>query len=703
MRPTYPTVLAAPSRVGDLCLAAGVPLELLAADPPVEGEPAQLRRFKMVAYTGAAMRVGGYYQPVVVDLAGMEISNQRAPVLRGHDPERIVGHTEAIEVTEGGRRLNAAGVISGVGEDAGQVLTLAANGFPWQASIGARPTRVEHVEAGQKVSVNGRSFTGPLTVVRQAKLSEISFVPMGADSATTAVVASEGGHSMTFEAWLQAKGFDLATLTDTQKAALMAAFQAENQVNANAGNNNSNAGATTPATTLDGVIAERRREQERQQQIATIVARESDTHPTQLAELEALGRAAIAGRWDVQRFELEVLRAMRPRTDTVPFARSGSQMDGRMLEAAVCMAGGLEHLERHYDERTLEAAQRRYRRGLGLGELILTFAHRHGYTDLSLSNLQAALRAAFRETPGDIRANVSNYSLSGILGNVANKFLAAGFESVESSWRLISAKKNVKDFKQITSYSLTGALTYDKVAPGGELKHGTLGELSYTNQADTYGKLLGIDRRDLINDDLGALTSASRRLGRGGALKLNDVFWTAFLDNSSFFASGNANYISGSTTVLSSEGLRQAVEKFRKQTDPDGAPLGLMPKFLVVPPELEAIADELYTSTNNNTGGSSTTEKVPNRNIWAGKYQPVCSPYLSNSSYTGYSTTAWYLLADPQDMPVIEVCFLNGVESPTVENADADFNVLGISLRGFHDFGVAKQEKRGGVKSKGAA
>ena len=79
------------------------------------------------------------------------------------------------------------------------------------------------------------------------------------------------------------------------------------------------------------------------------------------------------------------------------------------------------------------------------------------------------------------------------------------------------------------------------------------------------------------------------------------------------------------------------------------------------------------------------------------------SSYLSNAQYTGNSGKAWYLLADPNDMPVIEVAFLNGQQMPTVESADADFNTLGIQMRGYHDFGVAKQEPRGGVKMKGEA
>ena len=52
---------------------------------------------------------------------------------------------------------------------------------------------------------------------------------------------------------------------------------------------------------------------------------------------------------------------------------------------------------------------------------------------------------------------------------------------------------------------------------------------------------------------------------------------------------------------------------------------------------------------------------------------------------------------------MIEVAFLNGQEAPTIETAEADFNVLGVQMRGYHDFGVALQDFRGGVKSKGEA
>jgi hypothetical protein len=51
---------------------------------------------------------------------------------------------------------------------------------------------------------------------------------------------------------------------------------------------------------------------------------------------------------------------------------------------------------------------------------------------------------------------------------------------------------------------------------------------------------------------------------------------------------------------------------------------------------------------------------------------------------------------------VIEVVFVNGKDTPTVETAEADFNQLGIGMRGYIDFGVNLYEFRGGVRSAGS-
>ncbi len=100
---------------------------------------------------------------------------------------------------------------------------------------------------------------------------------------------------------------------------------------------------------------------------------------------------------------------------------------------------------------------------------------------------------------------------------------------------------------------------------------------------------------------------------------------------------------------------------------------------------------------------TTTGKPKPADNPHRGKFDVVSSVYLSNASFTGYSSKAWYLFADPNRLPAIEVAFLNGVDRPTVENTDADFSTLGIQFRGYIDFGVREQDYRGALKMKGEA
>jgi len=652
-------------------------MEILAAEGG-EDKPA-LPRFSMVAYTGGPMRIAAWRYPVIVDLAGLAIPSQSRPIRFGHDMTAGVGHTDSIRVTDG--KLIAAGVVSRDTQAAKEIVASARNGFPWQASIGAAVEQFEFVKNNQTVLVNGRDFTGPVNVVRKATLGEISFVDLGADDSTSASVAATANRE---------KDIMDESNNDKQKDAQGGTGKETPKVESQAPAGTEAGSAAPPVEDVPDVAAQMRADAAAEQErIAAVRKVCADQH----AEIAA---KAIKEGWDVTRTELEVLRADRPKAPAAHVP--DNSMTGAVLEAACMLTAGLTDVEKLHDEKTLEAASKRYRGGIGLQELLLEAAWANGYTGRNFRDSRSVLRYAFRP---DIQAAFSTIDIGGILSNVANKFLLEGFFSVERTWRNICAVRNVSDFKTVTSYRLIGKDQYEIVAPGGELKHGTLGEESYTNKADTYGLLLSVDRRDIINDDLGAITTVPRKLGRGSGLKINDVFWTVFLDNSAFFKTANSNYIEGAATALSIDGLTAAEVAFADQVDSDGKPIGIQPAVILVPTALSAVGTMLYKSLEIRDTTAST--KYPIANPHQNKFRAEVSRYLSNSSYTGNSAAAWYLLADPQDLPVIEVAFLNGQESPTIETAEADFNVLGVQMRGYHDFGVALQDPKGGVKSKGEA
>lgn len=162
----------------------GTVTEVKLAAPDEKGN----RRFQMHAYTGAAVTVWG--GRMVVDLASLSIGPKRKPILLNHDPATIAGYSE--EVVVGPDGIQITGRLSKTTAAGKEVTELADEGFPWQSSIGFRPGPIEVFGEGEKVTVNNREFTGPIAVVRGGKLNESSFVPLGADSDTSAAVFADG-------------------------------------------------------------------------------------------------------------------------------------------------------------------------------------------------------------------------------------------------------------------------------------------------------------------------------------------------------------------------------------------------------------------------------------------------------------------------------------------------------------------------------
>jgi len=666
--------------------------------------------FQGVGYTGGLLQLG-WGAPVVIDLEGMKVPNQRMPALLSHDTSRIVGHTESVEITP--KRLYVSGSLSKIGDAAAEVIGRGKEQFPWQMSVGANINAPpEFIPRGESAKANGRNFDGPVHVVRKSTLGEISFVAIGADMATSATVSAAAnlnkGPNMNpeFLAWLKANEYtdaEAAALTGKKLSTLQAAWEASKSPAPKPEATPATLPISASQSTFDQKMAAIEAESARIQYIQERSAAAAESHtgnPQKIAEIRELCASAVADKSiDARAFDLALLRADRAMAPTI-WTQTEKPVNENVIAAAICTTGRLPNVEKQFDERTLTAAHSHFKRGISLRDLLSLAAQRNNNYRGSSRDDVALCRAAF-----DIRAEgPSTIAVPGILSNVANKFLAAGFYYTEQSWRQISKIKTANDFKQMSTYRLTGSNKFKKVAPGGEIKHGTLSELSYTNQVDTYGILIGMDRRDIRNDDLGAFTSIPQELGRGGGDSLNEIFWTEYLDDSAFYPTDKSllNYDDGATdSVLSLAGLDNADSLFALQTKPDGTPLGVMPKILLVPRSLYATAKNLMAGMV--TASAQSTATVTVANVWQGMFDVVSSVYLQSSAITGYSATAWYLLADPQNIATIEVAFLDGVETPTVESSEFEFDRLGLSMRAFMDWGCNKQEYRGGIKLKGAA
>ena len=209
-----------------------------------------------------------------------------------------------------------------------------------------------------------------------------------------------------------------------------------------------------------------------------------------------LKRAAIDQKQSLERFEIESIKAQHELEKSLiqasrpvgPAIMSGSKdCSPLVIEAALAQTVGLSDIEKHYDEKTLDAAHKQFKGRIGVKQILAMAAHANGMPwhageTVNQGNLRDVLRYATQPIHA---ASLSTLSLPGVLSNVANKELLQGYMEEDQSWREISRTSNVSDFKTVTSYRLLDNMEYEQLAPDGRIKSGTVGEESYTRQAKT--------------------------------------------------------------------------------------------------------------------------------------------------------------------------------------------------------------------------
>jgi hypothetical protein len=611
-----------------LQLTAAVEMQAAAGD----GKPPKV---SMVAYTGGLMRLSAWGE-TVIDISGIKLPPQ-LPLLANHSTamDSIIGHgTPRVQAN----KLLLDGVLVAGSPVVQRILDLAGAGLQLQASVGANPLEFSYIEAGKKITVNGRTITAPaggMTLVAKSELFETSIVPIGADRNTTVTVKAK-------------------------RAPLM---ETETEIET--------APASEPAPEI---LAERER-------VAGIVKA--------AAKFPAIQAQAITEGWTPMRAELEVLRASR---GTVPTPRSAHGFHAGADSLVVLKAAAALHLapaiaEKAYGAQACEAAA--------------------GLRVRSLRDLYAA--CVHNETgsvpTGDtalIRAAHSTASLPNVLADVASKEALVQYNAAPSAWRSVCRVVPVRDFKTHHMVRLLLAGGFEQVAPGGELKHASATDQDFTVKADTYGKMFGLDRQAIINDDAGVFMDISRIIGRKGAQYVNKNFATTLLTNAgNFFHASNGNLLTGAGTALSVNSLIAALANMRNRKDSDGENLDIAGTVLLVPPSLEATALQVLNSQEVMRYVSSTVDNAPTANPVRNSLTLAVEPRLENSLYTGHSSTAWYVFSNPAD-GAVAMAFLNGQQNPTVEQQEASFNTLGIAFRGFIDVGCSLADPAAALKMAGA-
>ncbi len=295
-------------------------------------------------------------------------------------------------------------------------------------------------------------------------------------------------------------------------------------------------------------------------------------------------------------------------------------------------------------------------------------------------------------------AGASTSDFPNLLMNVAHKTLRQAYQIAPQTWRPISRQVLAADFKPMYRIQLGGVPILQEVQEGGEVTRGQVSDHQENYSVKEYGKIIVITRKAIINDDLDGFARLPMLLGRQAANLESNLVWgvitgnAAMADTYNLFSANHSNIIaSGSGAAPSIAEFSTMKQKMRLQKDLDGSTLlNLEPKFVAAPAALETTIDQLVTETRLYANNVSTLNPFMSRLV------PIIEPRLDAVSETGY-----YMFADPGQVDVLEVAYLDGNEGVYLESR-IGFEVEGLELKARLDFGVAPIDFRGMVFNYGA-
>ncbi|MGE6647953.1 ClpP-like prohead protease/major capsid protein fusion protein [Shewanella colwelliana] len=289
----------------------------------------------------------------------------------------------------------------------------------------------------------------------------------------------------------------------------------------------------------------------------------------------------------------------------------------------------------------------------------------------------------------------SSSDFGNILLDVANKSVMQGWDLAQESFERFTKKGQLGDFKPSKRVGLEEFGSLRQVREGAEYKYITLGDKGADIALATYGEIFSITRQCIINDDMDMLSSIPMKMGAAAKATIGDLVFAILTgnpkmaDGKALFHADHGNLGAGAPSV---EVLGVLAELMESQTTGGKHPraLNIMPEFVLCPPNLKRTLNQIIKSSS-----------VKGADVNAGIANPMqdFAEVISEARLKAASDKAYYLAAG-QGRDTIEVAYLDGIDTPYIEQQDG-FSIDGVATKVRIDAGVAPLDHRGLVKSTG--
>lgn len=327
-------------------------------------------------------------------------------------------------------------------------------------------------------------------------------------------------------------------------------------------------------------------------------------------------------------------------------------------------------------------------RGFSLMKIAADCIIRSGvnYSEVSRMNDNDIIKRA-------ITSSASDFPI--LLEGTARRILLAAYQSIPDTWRQWCSVGSVSDFRVWKRLRLGGLSRLDTLTELGEIKTKPLSDATAESvSATTKANKISISRVMMINDDLDGFTRLPSDLGRAAARGIEIDAYALLASNPTLadgvalFHATHKNLATGAAMSINSFDAMRVL--MAKQQDPNSQDyIDIRPSILLCDVAYGGDAKVL----NEAQFDFDQTSKFQKPNKSRGLFNKIIdSPRIGDTTY--------YAFADPSMEPVVEVSFLNGVQTPYLESQQS-FDQLGLEWRIYHDYGVGAVGFRGAVKNAG--
>lgn len=330
-------------------------------------------------------------------------------------------------------------------------------------------------------------------------------------------------------------------------------------------------------------------------------------------------------------------------------------------------------------------------RSLSMLDLARSCVENMGVSTVGMDKMEIVARA--------ITSSTSDFPV--LLEGTNRRVLLAAYESIPDTWRQFAMVGSVSDFRPHSRLRTGSFSRLDKVMENAEYKNKPIPDGDKEGiTAETYGNIINVSRKMIINDDLNAFVRLASMLGRAAARSIEIDIYNLFALNAGagptmgdgnplFHAShGNIAAVAAAPSVTSFDAARV---QMAQQKDISGN------DFIDVRPSIWLGPVGLGGAVNVINGSQYDTE-VSNKFMIPNKVVGLFRKIIDTPRLSG---TAWYALASVMEEPVFEVAFLDGVQTPYMEQREG-FTVDGMEWKVRLDYGVGAIGWRGIVKNAGA-